>query len=131
MRQGAGTISKEDVMIQKVAGRPPGPIVYPDSDGLPMSDNTLQFEWITTIVGGLDALFSDDPNVFVAGDLLWYPIEGDNKTRTAPESFRSTIHLTFKCTQCTICTNGGLYHEISDCLDGALRFHGLSSGRTL
>src|SRR3954451_10088857 len=61
-------------------------IVYPDSDGLPMSDNTLQFQWITTLVGGLAALFRHDPNVFVAGDLLWYPIEGDNKTRTAPDA---------------------------------------------
>ena len=24
-------------------------IEYPDSDGQPMSDNTLQFEWIVTI----------------------------------------------------------------------------------
>src|SRR4051812_24458099 len=61
-------------------------IVYPDSDGMAMSDNTLQFQWITTLVGGLEALFRDDPNVFVAGDLLWYPIEGDNQTRTAPDA---------------------------------------------
>src|SRR4051795_2534945 len=61
-------------------------IDYPDSDGLPMSDNTLQFQWITTLVGGLEALFRDDPNVFVAGDLLWYPVEGDNVTRSAPDA---------------------------------------------
>ena len=30
-------------------------IVYPDSDGKPMSDNTLQFQWIVTIQGGIDA----------------------------------------------------------------------------
>jgi Uma2 family endonuclease len=68
------------------AHSPAKAIVYPDSDGLPMSDNTLQFQWITTLVGGLAALFRHDPNVFVAGDLLWYPIEGDNKTRTAPDA---------------------------------------------
>ena len=61
-------------------------IVYPDSDGLPMSDNTLQFEWITKLVGGLQAIFRDNPEVFVAGDLLWYPVEGDNKTRIAPDA---------------------------------------------
>jgi Uma2 family endonuclease len=61
-------------------------VVYPDSDGQPMADNTLQWEWIATIKGGLDALFRDDPDVFVAGDLLWYPVEGDNKTRTAPDA---------------------------------------------
>lgn len=61
-------------------------IIYPDSDGQPMSDNTKQFRWIVTIEGGLDALFQDDPNVFVAGDLLWYPVEGNNKTRMAPDA---------------------------------------------
>jgi Uma2 family endonuclease len=65
---------------------PVKPIIYPDSDGKPMADNTKQFEWITTIAGGLQALFADDPNVFVAGDLLWYPVEGDNKTRIAPDA---------------------------------------------
>jgi Uma2 family endonuclease len=66
---------------------PPRPTVeYPDSDGEPMSDNTLQFEWITTIKGGLEAVFWSDPNVFVAGDLLWYPVEGNNTIRTAPDA---------------------------------------------
>ncbi|NLF67947.1 MAG: hypothetical protein GX575_02715 [Candidatus Anammoximicrobium sp.] len=60
-------------------------IEYPDGDGQPMSDNTLQFQWIMTLQGGLDALFRDDPNVFVAGDLLWYPVEGDNTIRAAPD----------------------------------------------
>ncbi len=50
-----------------------------------MSDNTLQFHWIVTLKENLELLFADDPNVFVAGDLLWYPIEGDNKTRRAPD----------------------------------------------
>ena len=60
-------------------------IIYPDSDGQPMSDNTLQFEWIVTIEGGIDALFRDDPAVFVAGDLLWYPVEGEPTIRAAPD----------------------------------------------
>jgi Uma2 family endonuclease len=51
-----------------------------------MADNTLQFRWIVTIKEGLEALFMDRPNVFVAGDLLWYPVEGDPKTRTAPDA---------------------------------------------
>ncbi len=59
---------------------------YPSSDGQPMSDNTLQFRWIVTLQGNIDAIFQDDPNVFVAGDLLWYPVEGDNKTRVAPDT---------------------------------------------
>ncbi len=61
-------------------------IVYPESDGQPMADNTRQFRWIVTIEGGLDALFKDDPNVFVAGDLLWYPVEGKPNIRMAPDA---------------------------------------------
>jgi len=61
-------------------------IRYPDSDGQPMADNTEQFRWIVTLQGGLDALFQDDPNVFVAGDLLWYPVQGNNKLRVAPDA---------------------------------------------
>ncbi len=60
-------------------------IIYPDSDGLPMADNTKQFRWITTIHGNLDWLFRDEPLVFVAGDLLWYPVEGNPKYRVAPD----------------------------------------------
>ena len=61
-------------------------IIYPDSDGKPMSDNTKLFQLIVKIQGGIDALFKDNENVFVAGDLLWYPVEGDNKTRQAPDT---------------------------------------------
>ena len=61
-------------------------IVYPDSDGKPMADNTKQFRWIVTIEGGLDVLFRNDPNVFVAGDLLWYPVEGRTNICTAPDA---------------------------------------------
>jgi Uma2 family endonuclease len=50
-----------------------------------MADNTKQFDWITNIVQNLRTQYKDDPNVFVAGDLLWYPIEGDNRTTKAPD----------------------------------------------
>ena len=61
-------------------------VFYPDSDGEPMADNTLQFEWIVTIKEGLEYLFRNDPHVFMAGDLLWYPVKGDNRTRLAPDA---------------------------------------------
>ncbi len=47
--------------------------------------STLQFRWIVTIQGGLDALFAQDSNVFVAGDLFWYPVEGRPDIRVAPD----------------------------------------------
>jgi Uma2 family endonuclease len=64
----------------------PAKVYYPDSDGQPMADNTKQFRWIVTIKENLDLLFAADPNVFVAGDLLWYPVEGDNTIRNAPDA---------------------------------------------
>lgn len=51
-----------------------------------MSDNTLQFEWIAKLYGCLGYLFRNDPQVFVAGDLLWYPVEGRPDIRTGPDS---------------------------------------------
>jgi len=61
-------------------------IIYPDSDGQPMADNTKQFCWIVTIKENLEILFVDQLDVFVAGDLLWYPVEGNNKLRLAPDA---------------------------------------------
>ena len=58
---------------------------YPDSDGQPMADSTKQFRWIVVIKENLELLFVDDPQVFVAGDLLWYPVQGDNGIRQAPD----------------------------------------------
>ena len=60
-------------------------IEYPDSDGKPMSDNTKQNKWIRLIVGNLEWLFRDQPNVFVAGDLLWYYTQHDPDKRLAPD----------------------------------------------
>ncbi len=60
-------------------------IHYPESDGKPMADNTKQFHWITVIKQNLDWLFANDPQVFVAGDLFWYPVEGHPEIVTAPD----------------------------------------------
>lgn len=60
-------------------------LVYPEDDGLPMSDNTKQFRWITELYYNLEWLFADNPNVFVAGNLLWYPVEGQVKLCQAPD----------------------------------------------
>ena len=60
-------------------------IIYPDSDGKPMADNTKQFELIVEIKKGLDLLYINEPNVFIAGDLFWYPVQGQSKIVTAPD----------------------------------------------
>jgi len=65
---------------------PQSTVLYPDDDGQPMAENTLQFKWIVLIKEGLETLFRHDPNIFVAGDLLWYPEEGKPKIRQAPDA---------------------------------------------
>ncbi|ACB50268.1 hypothetical protein cce_0917 [Crocosphaera subtropica ATCC 51142] len=72
-------------MVESVARANQSNITYPERDGNSMSDNTKQFRWIVVIKENLELLFADNPNIFVAGDLLWYPIKGDNKTRQAPD----------------------------------------------
>ena len=61
-------------------------IIYPESDGKPMADNTKQFRWILTIQQNIDWLYTNDPQVFVAGDLFWYPIEGQTQITAAPDT---------------------------------------------
>ena len=60
-------------------------IIYPDSDGKPMANNTIQFRWIVVIEQNLDWLFADNPNVFVAGDLFWYPVQGKPNIVNVPD----------------------------------------------
>jgi Uma2 family endonuclease len=72
-------------MVSPLSSTQSSAITYPDSDGKPMADNTKQFRWILVIQQNLDWIFAQDPNVFVAGDLLWYPTAGNNKLRQAPD----------------------------------------------
>src|SRR5271157_2398373 len=59
---------------------------YPDSDGLAMSDNTRQFACIVYIKEGHEVVYEDQLDIFVAGDLLWYPVEGHPEIRAAPDT---------------------------------------------
>jgi Uma2 family endonuclease len=61
-------------------------IIYSDCEGQTMSHNTPQFSWIVKIKENLEILFANDRDVFVAGDLLWYPVQGDNTIKRAPNA---------------------------------------------
>jgi Uma2 family endonuclease len=65
----------------------PPEIVYPDSDGEPVADNPLQFQWIVTIHGNLESIFTGEPMVLVEADHLWYAVEGDPNVRVAPDVY--------------------------------------------
>ena len=64
----------------------PQAVIYPETDDQPMAENTLQFQWIVTIKEGLEGVFAARPDVFVAGDLFWYPAEGEPGICTAPDA---------------------------------------------
>jgi len=72
-------------MVQQLAPETIPEIIYPDSDGQPMADNTKQYQWIVKIKENLEILFASQDDVFIAGDLLWYPVEGSVKTCQAPD----------------------------------------------
>ncbi len=60
-------------------------LIYPESDGKPMAENTEQFEWIVLIKLGLEAAFMQREDIFIAGDLLWYPVEHHPEISMAPD----------------------------------------------
>jgi len=72
-------------MIQQLQTDSATDIIYPDSDGQPMADNTKQFRWIVTVKENIEILFAANADVFVAGDLLWYPVQGKPKACQAPD----------------------------------------------
>jgi len=73
-------------MLQQLPAETLSEIIYPDRDGEPIADNSKQFRWIVTVKENLEILFANNPEVFVAGDLLWYPVQENNKIRQAPDA---------------------------------------------
>lgn len=64
----------------------PKEIYYPSSDGKPMADSDKQFNLITKTTFGLMKTFKDqNKKAYVAGDLFWYPVEGNPNIRKAPD----------------------------------------------
>lgn len=60
-------------------------IDYPQSDGEPMSDGDQQGRQMFRLFDILRHHYRDRDDVYVGIDLHWYPIEGDNRTRMAPD----------------------------------------------
>ncbi len=60
-------------------------VIYPESDGKPMADNTIQWDWMVKVVDELRIQYAGQ-EVFVAGDLLWYPVKGMPKISAAPDA---------------------------------------------
>jgi len=60
---------------------------YPHSDGVPMAENTWQFNVIHHSAGALKVRYQGDPNKFVAADMLMYYEKGNRKAAVAPDVF--------------------------------------------
>jgi len=60
-------------------------ILYPESDGKPLAENTKQLEWIVRLFGNIRALYIDRDDVFVAADLMWYHEEDNPGEALAPD----------------------------------------------
>jgi len=63
-----------------------GELQYPSDDGELMSDDTLHYEWIRLVYDSVREVFEEREDVFVAGNLLWYPVEGRPDIRRAPDT---------------------------------------------
>ena len=66
---------------------PATPLLYPESDGQPMADNSRQFRWIVVLADNLGALYHNRADVRVGGNQYWYPEEGNEQKRAAPDVF--------------------------------------------
>ncbi|WP_375514529.1 Uma2 family endonuclease [uncultured Nostoc sp.] len=73
-------------MVQQVTPETTIEVIYPESDGQPMADNTEQFAWIVKIKENLEILFASQADVFIAGDLFWYPVKGNPNIKQAPDT---------------------------------------------
>ena len=81
----------EDVHIEP-SGRgtrypPPRKIHYPGSNGLPIAETRFQYDSLTYAAGALDVYFRGRPDVAVEGNRLLYYVEGDPRSRVAPDVF--------------------------------------------
>ena len=50
---------------------PVKPIEYPSSDGKPMAETDIHRDLMAELIHELDAYFSDQPDVYVSGNLLF------------------------------------------------------------
>lgn len=60
---------------------------YPESDGVPMGESDLHISLLVDLFSGLRAVTDDQPDLYVACDLIVYYKEGDNQASVVPDIF--------------------------------------------
>lgn len=63
------------------------PVYYSESDGEPMAETDIHANALIYLREALKDYYRDDPQVYVAGDLLLYYVEGDPFQSVAPDVF--------------------------------------------
>ncbi|MGL5095300.1 MAG: Uma2 family endonuclease, partial [Planctomycetia bacterium] len=64
-------------------------VEYPESDGKPLAETDVHIDLVLSLRERLKAFFAHDPNVYVAGNLFVYYVEGRPKVCLAPDGFVS------------------------------------------
>ncbi len=78
-------MDEERTIEQRPAVAWPAEVEYPDSDGLPMAENTVQCRAIREAMGALEHHYKPAREVGIASDLLLYYRQGDPATSVAPD----------------------------------------------
>ena len=60
---------------------------YPESDGEPVAESDFQYVPLTYATSALSVHFSEEPDIYVTGDMLIYFVEGDPSKSIAPDVF--------------------------------------------
>lgn len=66
---------------------PPVQVEYPESDGQPVGETDTHITLLLYLLGTLRDYFREDPNVYVAGNLFVYYVEGDPTQVVCPDVF--------------------------------------------
>ena len=73
-------------MSADVLAAPDANIEYPSSDGMPLAETSLQYEWIVTFRENINWLLHD-AEAFVGADNFWYPVQGHAEITQAPDVY--------------------------------------------
>lgn len=66
---------------------PPIRVEYPESDGQPVGETDTHITLLFSLLGALRDYFRDEPDVYVAGNLFVYYVEGDPSQVVCPDVF--------------------------------------------
>jgi Uma2 family endonuclease len=61
-------------------------LIYPISDGKPMADGDIQWNWIVYVKLGFEAVYEEATKTYITGDTFWYPVQGEPGTVQAPDT---------------------------------------------